>query len=103
MSSHLPHPPVTARPGPGHRADPAGTDPTAAVLAAVETMAAMLSIATGLVAAGRKVELNGLEQEAARLCAAAVICPAAAAPALRGALVTLLARLDRLTAALRRD
>ncbi|PZW41306.1 hypothetical protein C8P66_12113 [Humitalea rosea] len=77
--------------------------PAAAVLAAAETLDAMLSIALGLVVAGRRVDLAGLEQEAARLCAAAAICPAETVPQLRGALAALLPRLDTLSMALRPD
>lgn len=77
--------------------------PAAAVLAAAEAFEAVLSMAIGLVASGRRVDLAGLEQEAARLCAAASICPAETAPQLRGALAALLPRLDTLSTALRPD
>ncbi len=74
-----------------------------AVLAAAEAMDTMLSVAIGFVRAGRQVDLAGLEQQAARLCAAALGCPADAHPMLRAALIPLVPRLDALTAALTTD
>lgn len=85
-----------------HRAAPADTEiqGTIAVLAAAEAMDTMLSVAFGFVRAGRHVDLAGLEQQAARLCAAALGCPPATHHTLRAALIPLLPRLDALTTAL---
>lgn len=57
-----------------------------AVLDAVERLRASLAVARGLVLAGRAVDLDGLDREAARLSAAAACADRAAHPALRDAL-----------------
>ncbi len=87
-----------APPRPAPRRNATDTD---AVLAATAGFEAMLSIALGLVQAGRRIDLAGLEQEAARLCAAALVCPEASYPALRAALLPLLPRVAALRAAIR--
>jgi hypothetical protein len=72
----------------------------AGLFAAIEAMEATLNVAEALVGEGRRVDLAGLEHEAARLCAACLAAPAAAVPALRGRLAALLRAVDRLTAGL---
>ncbi|WP_431284058.1 hypothetical protein ACQW02_04430 [Humitalea sp. 24SJ18S-53] len=87
------------------RGKPAETDMHVAfaVMAAAEVLDSMLSVATGLVKGGRQVDLAGLEQDAARLCAAALGCPVATQPMLRAALLPLVPRLDALRAAITPD
>ena len=71
-----------------------------AVHAAIESLQGTLQVATALVTSGRTVDLAGLDQEAARLCAALGALPAAQAAALRPALEALLRDLDRTAVAL---
>ncbi len=71
-----------------------------ASLAAIQSMQAMLQIAGALLHAGRRVDLGGLDAEAARLCMAIGLLPQAEAMPLRPALEGLLRELDRVTAAL---
>jgi hypothetical protein len=78
-------------------ADPA----LAATLAAVTSMEQTLSVARALVEAGRRIELAGLESEAARLCAAVACLPEGSAARLRPPLQALTGELDRLAGALR--
>lgn len=87
--------------------EPTGTLPTAtdahqtaAIVAAMEATQATLAVAGALASEGRRVDLTGLENEVARLCAAALAAPRGAAPALRLRLEALLRDLDRLRAAL---
>jgi hypothetical protein len=78
------------------------TDPAvAATLAAVAAMEQTLSLARALVEAGRRIELAGLESEAARLCAAVACLPEGSAAQLRPPLHALTGELDRLAGALR--
>jgi hypothetical protein len=72
-----------------------------AVSAALDRFRGLITVARGLVEAGREVELAGLEGEAARLCAATVCLPAEARGELRRPLEDLLLELDRLEAVLR--
>jgi hypothetical protein len=71
-----------------------------ASLAAIQSMQAMLQIAGALLRSGRRVDLGGLDAEAARICAAIGLLPEAEAAPLRPALEALLRELDRVTAAL---
>jgi hypothetical protein len=73
-----------------------------ASLAAIQSMQGMLQIAGALLQAGRRVDLGGLEVEAARLCATIGLLPAEEASPLRPALEALLRDLDRVVAALSR-
>lgn len=74
----------------------------AASLAAIESLRAMLRITGALLQSGRRVDLAGLDAEAARLCAAIGLLPREEARPLRPALEALLRDLDRLAAALPR-
>jgi len=71
------------------------------VLAAIESLSTTLAVARALVGAGREVELDGLEQEAARLCAALACMREGSAPLLRPPLHALTQELERLDLALR--
>ena len=83
-------------------ADPASADAAlAAALAAIAAMERTLSVARALVEAGRRIELAGLESEAARLCAALACMPEGSAARLRPPLHALTGELDRLAGALR--
>ena len=66
----------------------------------VEAMFATLAMARALVQGGRQVELAGLEDEAAIICAAIQALPAAQARPLRPAIVGLVRELDALAVAL---
>jgi hypothetical protein len=59
-----------------------------------------LSVARGLVEAGRYVDLAGLQDEVGLLCAKALDLPPAEGRAIRGDLATLLARVEALSGAL---
>jgi hypothetical protein len=72
----------------------------AAVGAAIESLQGTLRIAAALLLAGRTLDLDGLEGDAARLCLAVGLLPAADAAALRPALEALLHDLDRLAGVL---
>ena len=81
--------------------DPApGARQAAVILAAIDSMQATLDIAGALVAEGRRIDLAGLEDEAGRVCAAALAAPPAALPAVRRRLEALRDSLDRLCAGL---
>lgn len=71
-----------------------------AVQAAIESMQGTLQIAAALMQSGRAVDFGGLDQEAARLCAAVGVLPQPDARPLRPALEALLRDLDRVTVAL---
>jgi hypothetical protein len=85
------------RPG---RDDSAETHQVTALLAAIEAMEGTLAVALALVAERRRIDLEGLEVEVERLCAACLVAPPTAVPAVRSRLTELLSRLDRLRAAL---
>lgn len=72
---------------------------TEAVRAAIDSLRGTLQLAAALMHVGRQVDLAGLDQEAARLCAALAILPEAEGQALRPALEDLLREIDRATAA----
>lgn len=63
--------------------------------ASIESLRGVLAMARALVQGGRHVDLAGLEEETAQLCAALESAPDQARP-LRPALVALLAELDAL-------
>ena len=62
----------------------------------------MVSVAAGLAQAGRAVDLDGLEREAASLCGAALMLPEEDGRAVRPDLALLLTQVDALIAQLRR-
>lgn len=68
----------------------------AATLAAIESLHGMMSVARALVAAGREVDLAGLDGEAQRLCAAVACLPRDSGQRLRIPLIELREELDRL-------
>ncbi|MBO1073833.1 hypothetical protein [Roseomonas marmotae] len=76
--------------------------PRQAVLASIDRMDSTLAVAIALADSGRTLDLGGLEEEMTRLCGAALMLPTAEGQALRPAMAGLLARLERLSAALRR-
>ena len=75
---------------------------TAALCAAIEAMEGTLSVAEALLAGRRRIDLEGLDGEMGRLCAAALLAPAEALPAIRLRLEAMRRALDRLEAGLPR-
>lgn len=73
---------------------------TTALLTAIDAMEATLSVAAALIAEGRRIDLDGLDAEIGRVCAACLAASRAAAPAVRGRLSGLVAQIDRLQGAL---
>lgn len=82
-------------------ADPTPSQEVLATLAAIESLQTTMAVARALVGAGREVELEGLDREAARLCAALACMPEGSADTLRPPLHTLTEELDRLAVTLR--
>jgi hypothetical protein len=72
-----------------------------ATLAAIDSLQTTMAVARALVSAGREVELEGLDREAARLCAALACMPEGSAATLRPPLHGLTDELDRLADTLR--
>jgi hypothetical protein len=72
----------------------------AATLAAIDSLQATLTMARALVLAGRTVELEGLDREAARLCAAVACLPGDSGQMLIGSLVGLTREIDALSVCL---
>lgn len=68
-----------------------------AVHAAIEEMGGTVAVARALVGGGRRVDLAGLERDAAALCAAVMTLERDAARALRPSLEALLRQVDGLT------
>ena len=68
----------------------------AATLAAIDSLQGTLTMARALVLAGREVELEGLDREAARLCAAVACLPGDSGQMLLGSLVGLTREIDAL-------
>lgn len=68
----------------------------AATLAAIESLHGMMSVARALVAAGREVDLGGLDGDAQRLCLAIACLPRETGRSLRLPLIELREELDRL-------
>ncbi|MBR0649326.1 hypothetical protein GXW78_06610 [Roseomonas terrae] len=73
-----------------------------ALLAAIEAIEAMVAVAVALVGERRRIELDGLEAEVERLCAACLAAPRSAVPAVRVRLLGLVSRLDGLRDAMPR-
>lgn len=69
----------------------------AATMAAIESLQATLTMARALVLAGRRVDLAGLDREAARLCAAVACLPGDSGQSLLGALSGLAHEIDLLS------
>jgi hypothetical protein len=74
--------------------------PTAAVEAAIASLDGTLAMARALVESGRRIELDGLENDAAALCAALMLLSPEAARALRPALIALRRQVDELATSL---
>lgn len=74
----------------------ADTRQTMVLLAAIEAMEATLAVAEALVAERRRIDLDGLDSEVGRICAACLAAPSGAAAAVRARLIGLLRVLDRL-------
>lgn len=79
---------------------PEAPSPTEAVHAAIAALDGTLALARALVEAGRSIDLEGLERDAAALCAAVMALEAPAARGLRPALEGLRRQLDGLAASL---
>lgn len=77
--------------------------PSDAVAAAAETLRNTLVLARALALAGRQVDLSGLDQEVALLCAAALTLPASGQETARQALIALRLAVEALLAALPPD
>ncbi|MCO6419904.1 hypothetical protein JYK14_27635 [Siccirubricoccus sp. KC 17139] len=78
-----------------------GTDRyTAPVLAAIQSMQGTVTLARALSEGGRRIDLAGLDAEAARLCAAVAVLPKPAGQSLRPALLALLAEVEGLAGTL---
>lgn len=69
---------------------------------AIEAAGAMIRLAEGIAAAGRPIDLEGLDDTVGRICAQALDLPPEAGVRLRPGLAALVAALDRLSVALRR-
>lgn len=78
----------------------AGAHQTIVLLAAIEAMEATFAVAEALVAERRRIDLDGLEEEVGRICAACLAAPRGATPAVRARLESMLRLLDRLQGAL---
>jgi hypothetical protein len=72
----------------------------AATLAAIDSLQGTLAMARALVLAGRDVELEGLDREAARLCAAVACMPGDSGQVLLGSLIGLTREIDALSVCL---
>ena len=97
MANPTPPPPAEQHP----RRDEAARDPAVrACLAALEGLQGTLQVARALVSAGRTVELDGLEQEAGRLCVAVATLPLGARPLLHPPLLSVLREVEALRAEL---
>jgi hypothetical protein len=71
-----------------------------AVRAAIASLQGTLQVASALMRSGRRVDLDGLDQEAARVCAALIALPDEQGKALCADLEVLLLEVDRVTASL---
>ncbi|WP_376091927.1 hypothetical protein ACE7GA_22640 [Roseomonas sp. CCTCC AB2023176] len=76
--------------------------PQDAVRAAAKSLGGVVTVAEGLAGAGRSLDLDGLEREAAALCGAALMLPEEDGRAIRPDLALLLAQVDSLIVRLRR-
>lgn len=79
---------------------PRAPNPTEVVGAAIAAMDGTLAVARALVESGRRIDLGGLEHEAAALVAAIMTLDAEEARRLRPAVEALRDHVDRLTARL---
>ena len=79
------------------------SSPLSELRAFADGVAQTLSVARGLVDAGRAVDLIGLEDQIGLLCAKALDLPTSDGRAIRGELVAMMARIDALHAALLRS
>lgn len=104
MTQAAPQPPRSDLPGadlPGGGLPCTASRQPAAEQAA-EAVANMLRLARGMVQAGRRVELEGLDQMVGRLCARCLDLPPEEGRALRPQLAALLVEIDALNASLAR-
>lgn len=76
--------------------DPPPRLEVAATLAAIDSLQGTLTMARALVLAGREVDLDGLDREAARLCAAVACLPGDSGKALLASLIGLTREVDAL-------
>ncbi|MGH7191492.1 MAG: hypothetical protein ACREF0_20155 [Acetobacteraceae bacterium] len=83
-----------------HPADPSVAPRPAAAPLAIERVSGFLKIAGVLIDAGRRIDLDGLEGEIGRLCAAVLDLDPAAGRALKPRLSALMAELDAIEARL---
>lgn len=88
-----------SHPAPGTPAAASCPVTARAVLHAIEGLHGTVQVATALVAGGRRVDLAGLDAEAARVCLAVGLLPRDAALPLRVPLEAALRALDGLVAA----
>ena len=88
--------------GGGHGGLAAGGLAAGALPGAIEAAGAMIRLAEGIAAAGRPIDLEGLDDTVGRICAQALDLPPEAGVRLRPGLAGLVAALDRLSVALRR-
>ena len=79
---------------------PHAPSPAAIIGAAIEAMGGTLTVARALIAAGRRVDLGGLDREIATICAAAMALAEAEGRALRPLLLALERDIGLLEAAL---
>lgn len=79
------------------------TFPVVAIGAAVEAMSGTIAVARALVAAGRRVDLAGLDAEISAICAASLTVSAAEGRALRPNLIALEQEVSALAALLAAD
>jgi hypothetical protein len=88
-------------PPPRRPARSAAPTPTEAVGAAIAALDGTLAVARALVEGGRRIDLEGLEQEAAALCAAVMALGTEEARRMRPALEALRTHVDGLAATMR--
>lgn len=74
--------------------------PVAPVLAGIEALHATIKVARALVEGGRRIDLGGLDAQAAALCTAAMLLPPGSAPLLCPALEAVIREVDGLAATL---
>jgi hypothetical protein len=85
-------------PKPSTQAEPSPPSfEVAATIAAIESLQGTLAMARALVMAGRRVDLVGLDREAARLCAAVACMPGDSGDALLPSLLGLAREVETLS------
>jgi hypothetical protein len=90
-------------PKPQRHAEPPPTSlEIAATLAAIDSLHGTVTMARALVLAGRQVDLDGLDREAARLCAAVACMPGNSGEALLPPLLRLAGEVEALSLSLPR-